>query len=91
MNKDQLLNGNGRVEWERKSDETNKKTKKKEGNREYMHKECPYKTRTRDIEETKNYRERRKKGREVKVGYRKITIEGVQWRWNEKKGRLEIF
>jgi hypothetical protein len=48
--------------------------------------------RTRHTEETKNHRERRKReGKEVKVGYRKITIEVVQWRWNKERGRLEIF
>jgi hypothetical protein len=68
-----------------------RKLRKKKDHREDIHKQCPYKTRTRDMEENKNYRERRKRGREVKVGYKNITIEGVQWRWNEKRGRLEIF
>jgi hypothetical protein len=69
------------VEWQRKSDETKGKTEKKEGT-----------YRTRHTEETKNHRERRKReGKEVKVGYRKITIEVVQWRWNKERGRLEIF
>jgi hypothetical protein len=36
-------------------------------------------------------KEEKRKGKEVKVGYRKITIGGVQWRWNEERGRLEIF
>jgi hypothetical protein len=40
----------------------------------------------------RNHRERRKReGKEVKVGYRKITMEVVQWRWNKERGRLEIF
>jgi hypothetical protein len=25
------------------------------------------------------------------VGYRKITIEGVEWRWNEERGRTRDF
>jgi hypothetical protein len=29
--------------------------------------------------------------KEVKVGYRKITTEGLQWIWNEERGRLEVF
>jgi predicted metal-binding protein len=33
----------------------------------------------------------KREGKEMKVGYRKITIEGVQWRWNEERGRLEVF
>ncbi|KAH0814053.1 hypothetical protein GEV33_008739 [Tenebrio molitor] len=34
-------------------------------------------------------REERRQGKDLKVGYMKITIEGVQMRWNEEKGRLE--
>jgi hypothetical protein len=49
------------VEWERKSDETKRKTERKQGNREYIQR--PDKTRTRDTEETKNHRKRRKKER----------------------------
>jgi hypothetical protein len=46
----------------------------------------------RDTEETKNHSERRKKGKDrSKVGYRKISIEGIQWRWNGGRGRLEVF
>jgi hypothetical protein len=76
---DQVSSANGRVEWERKRDETKRKTERKEGNREDIHRQRPYKTRTRDTEETKDHRERRRKGRKkVKVGYRKITMEGVQ-------------
>jgi hypothetical protein len=52
------------VEWERKSDETKGKTERKERNREDIHRQRPYKTRTRDTEEAKNHRERRKKARE---------------------------
>jgi cell division protein FtsX len=36
-------------------------------------------------------REERRQGKDLKVGYMKITIEGVQMRWNEEKGRLEVF
>jgi hypothetical protein len=36
---------NGRVEWERKSDETRKKTERKEGNRDDIHRQRPYKIR----------------------------------------------
>jgi hypothetical protein len=35
--------------------------------------------------------EEKREGKDVKVGYMKITIEGVQMRWNEEKGRLEVF
>jgi hypothetical protein len=70
----------------------NEKTERKEGNREDIHRELPYKARTRNIQETKNHRERRKReGKEMKVRYRKITIEEVRWRWNEERGRLEVF
>jgi hypothetical protein len=60
------------VKWERKNDETKRKTERKQEDREYIHR--PDKTRTRDTEETKNHRKRRKKEKkERKVGYRKIT------------------
>jgi hypothetical protein len=36
-------------------------------------------------------KEGKREGKEVKVGYRKITIEGVQWRWNEERVSLEMF
>jgi hypothetical protein len=36
-------------------------------------------------------REEKRQGKDLKVGYMKITIEGVQMRWNEEKGRLEVF
>jgi hypothetical protein len=62
--KDQVsTSANGRVEWERKRDETKRKTERKEGNREDIHRQRPYKTRTRDTEETKDHRQRRRKGR----------------------------
>jgi polysaccharide deacetylase 2 family uncharacterized protein YibQ len=32
-------------------------------------------------------KEEKREGKEVKVGYRNITIEGAQWRWNEERGR----
>jgi hypothetical protein len=36
-------------------------------------------------------KEERRQGKEVNVRYRKIiTIEGVQWRWNEERERLEV-
>jgi hypothetical protein len=78
--KDQVsTSANGRVEWERKRDETKRKTERKEGNREDIHRQRPYKTRTRDTEETKDHRkEEEREGKKVKVGYRKITMEGVQ-------------
>jgi hypothetical protein len=67
------------VEWQRKSDETKGKTEKKEGN-------------IQNETYSKNHREiRKREGKEVKVGYRKITIEVVQWRWNKERVRLEIF
>jgi hypothetical protein len=52
------------MECERKNNETKGKTERKEGNREDIHRQWPYKTRTRGTEETKNHRERIKKGRE---------------------------
>jgi hypothetical protein len=55
--------GNGRVEWERKSDKTERKTERKHVKREDIHRQL-YKTITTDTEETKNHRERRKKERE---------------------------
>jgi hypothetical protein len=37
-------------------------------------------------------KEEKMEGKEVKVGYGKIcNNEGIQWRWNEERGRLEIF
>jgi hypothetical protein len=36
-------------------------------------------------------KEEKREGKEVKVGYRKIIIERLQWRWNEERGRLEVF
>jgi hypothetical protein len=36
-------------------------------------------------------KEGKREGKEVKVGYRKITIGGVQWRWNEERVRPEMF
>jgi hypothetical protein len=43
-------------------------------------------------EKTMSHRERRRnKGKKVKVGYMKITIKGVQRRWDEERGRLEVF
>jgi hypothetical protein len=47
--------------WERKSDETKRKAERKEGNREDIHRELPYKAKTRNTQETKNHRERRKR------------------------------
>jgi hypothetical protein len=64
------------VEGERKSDETKGKTERKEGNREDIHRQWSYKTRTRDTEETKNHCERKKRRESSKSRYRKITIAG---------------
>jgi hypothetical protein len=36
-------------------------------------------------------REEKRQGKDLKVGYMKITIEGVQMRWNEERRRLEVF
>jgi hypothetical protein len=36
-------------------------------------------------------KEEKREGKEAKVGYRKITIGKVQWKWNEERGRVEIF
>jgi predicted Zn-ribbon and HTH transcriptional regulator len=36
-------------------------------------------------------KEEKREGKEMKVRYRKITIEEVRWRWNEERGRLEVF
>jgi hypothetical protein len=42
----------------------------------------------RDTEETKNHSERRKKGKDrSKVGYRKISIEGMEMEWGKGETR----
>lgn len=34
-------------------------------------------------------KEEKDKGNQVKKGYNKITINGVEWRWNKNKGKME--
>jgi hypothetical protein len=67
-----------------------KDTERKEGNREDMHRHRSNDLTKQEREIQKKLRtiakEEKREGKEVKVGYTQITIEGVQWRWNEERG-----
>jgi hypothetical protein len=73
-------------EWSGKEKVMKQKGKlreKKETEKIFIEREMQKKLRTIGKEE-------RRQGKEVNVRYRKITIEGVQWRWNEERERLEV-
>jgi hypothetical protein len=78
--------------WERKSDETKEKLRGNKETERIFIENCLTKQ-EREIQKKLRtiVKEEKREGKEMKVEYKKITIEGVQWRWNEERGSLEVF
>jgi hypothetical protein len=83
INKDQVLVE--MEEWSRKEKVMEKKGKlRKKEETEKIFIDNDFTKQEREIQKKLRTiaKEEKKEGKEVKVRYRKITIEGVQWRWN---------
>lgn len=70
--------------------ENKSKLRKMENDRIYINNDLTKKER--DIQKSirKRAEEEKKEGRNVKIGYQKLEIDGKQWRWNNNSDKLEV-
>jgi hypothetical protein len=84
--------GNRRGEWEKKvMKQKGKQREKKKTENIFINNDLTKQEREMQTKLRTIAKEEKIQGKEAKVGYRKITIEEVQRKWKEERGRVEIF
>jgi predicted RNase H-like nuclease (RuvC/YqgF family) len=83
------------IELEKEEDKENimknkYKLKYKENDKIYINNDETKKERERGRQIRKMAKEEKNKGKEVKTGYNKVTIEGKVWKWNRALEKLEL-